>query len=312
MFTFSKSKISIGIPTFNRPAWLIKTVKQFIELSDSRITDIVILDQTKWDYIDEDYKIELLNLAKNEIVKYINEPFPSLPLARNKIIKQSEGDIIIWVDDDVIIPNKFIDYHLECYSKPGIVASAGQIYQRLESINEELFNISNFAKNSFKAHSSQHMGFFDGPLVGCNHSTLKAAVIKINGVDENYGGSGYYSDADLGDRLKLEFGDKSIIYSEKASVLHVRSKNGGCKIDGNKRSEKDNIFPFVFYYYRFRFGTKKTFTGLYEILRVGPLRKSKLKTLSFFNSLYVCLNLLVVLNRKKCDLSNIKSILKNN
>lgn len=305
--------ITIGVPSYNRPNWLCKTLEQFLNLNDNRIIEIIVVDQTKWENIENEYQLRLTDLCSSSKIKYLFEDLPSLPHARNRIIKESNGEIIIWVDDDVLINKNFIDYHINAYANSNVVACAGQVYQRLEKIDENDINFTNFLNFSYPAHFEiDDMRPFHGPLVGCNHSTLKKSLIKVNGVDENFGGSGYYSDADLGDRLRIEFGMDSIIFSKKASIIHIRSKTGGCKIDGNKRSEKDNLWPFVFYYYRYRFGGRHTLTGLFEILRVGPLRKSKLKSFAFVSSLLTCINLFFILNREKCGVKNVISILKIN
>ena len=305
--------ITLGIPTYNRPKSLISTVKQFLNHVDrSTLCEIIIIDQTKWESIDRIYQIELEGFQNNPIIKYFNEPFPSLPLARNKIISISKGDIIVWIDDDVLVNKNFLKEYLNIFENSDCVACAGQIFQRNISANENIIN-----KHNFESHTWKHLHGIDSkpfhePLIGCNHATLKSSLLEIDGVDENFKGSGYFSDADLGDRLRIKFGKDSIVFSENASLIHLRAKAGGCKINNAKRSERDSLYPFVFYFFRYRFNKFDFLKGIYEILRVGPLRKQNVITLKSFYSFYVLVSLLFEIYTTKHSISDVKSILNKN
>lgn len=305
--------ITLGIPTYNRPKSLISTVKQFLnDVDQSTLCEIIIIDQTKWEDIEQVFQKELEVFQNNPLIKYYNEPTPSLPLARNKIISRSKGDIIVWIDDDVIVNRNFIIDYLNVFQNNDCVACAGQIFQRNDSADENLINKHNYTNYCHTAYQGVDLKPFDSPLIGCNHATLKSSLLQVSGVDENYRGSGYFSDADLGNRLRLKFGKDSILLSEKASLIHLKAKVGGCKINNIKRSEKDSLYPFVFYFFRYRINKFDFLKGMYEILRVGPLRKQNVIKLKSFYSFFILVSLIFEISKTKHSINDVKSLLNKN
>ena len=52
--------ITLGIPTYKRPKSLISTVKQFLnDVDQSTLCEIIIIDQTKWEDIEQVFQKEL-------------------------------------------------------------------------------------------------------------------------------------------------------------------------------------------------------------------------------------------------------------
>lgn len=103
-------KLSIITPTYNRPAWLEKTIKcilaQNIEGLDIEyiIVDNNCTDNTK--LLIEKYIKS--NPHKNLKIKYLFEKRQGINFARNSGIEASKGDYILFLDDDITVEQNFL------------------------------------------------------------------------------------------------------------------------------------------------------------------------------------------------------------
>lgn len=303
-------KITVGIPTYNRPIWLLSTINEVLRVKGASVLEVIIVDQTIQSSIESNISQKIYEVCLNPLVKYFHINTPSLPLARNKIIKEAKGDIIVWLDDDVLLPDYFFEEHLRVYSDPNIIGCAGECHHRLLDVNPEDINFENYKNLTVASFDGIFTRSHQSTMVGANHSVLTEYCLQIQGCDESFIGSGYYSDADFTDRLRLKFPTKKIAYNPNAFVLHLKVPTGGCKVDGNKRSEYANIAPYILYCLRNNHGLKLIYQ-LILLLRAGPLRKYNV--LQFWKipySLFIYIYAIIILypNRNKIISSLHKNI----
>ena len=132
--------ITIGIPTLNRSCILKKTVLNVINNSIVNVIELIIVDQTDDTIIIEDNKLFFNTLDFK--IKYITLNEPSVCRARNIIIKESNSDIIFFIDDDVILSNNYFNEHLYIYNTSNVVSTIGKIYNRKQNFNMGNLNIN--------------------------------------------------------------------------------------------------------------------------------------------------------------------------
>ena len=88
--------ISVCIPTFNRKEFLFRAVKSVLNQTYKNF-EIVVVD----DGSDFDVQLELQNKFKDNRIKvFRNEKNKGRPFSRNRCIKESCGEYILWLDDD--------------------------------------------------------------------------------------------------------------------------------------------------------------------------------------------------------------------
>src|SRR5437879_3752092 len=98
-------RIALAIPTFQREQVLIDVLENV--LAQSVLPDeILVADQTPQH--DSATLTFLQHLVSSNQIKLLLLPEPSLTAARNEIIKASTCDFIIFIDDDVVLPDDFI------------------------------------------------------------------------------------------------------------------------------------------------------------------------------------------------------------
>ena len=296
--------ITIGIATFNRCNFLKKTVNNIIEQNNESLVEIIIVDQTPDILITNELKTYFAMLNNN--IRYYLQDRPSVCLARNTIIQNAIGDIIIFFDDDVILYKDCIKSHQSVYVNNSIKSCIGPIYHRLQSYDYNLLNILHPEVGTAEVNEDLKQINYDynGVSISCNQSFERETLIKIGGFDENFIG-GYYEDADLGIRLKKQ-GFK-IAFHPNAMIVHIKAPQGGLRFEASQPfTEIERLSSFVLFYLRYpsEYGFRKS---MWTILRVGPFRKANV--INPFNHLKSWINLIITfyLSYKKRYL--VKSIL---
>lgn len=217
----SKIKISVIIPTYNRNQVLVNTINSVLE-QQFKSFELLIVDQSKKHNKKTQNFLENLN---NKKVRYYKISPPSLPAARNFGLKKSLGDIVVYIDDDVILDPGFIKAHYDSYIKRKAVGVAGRIKEKNKPVSDTLLFLR---KTSFGAGNFNYPKFaFAETAQGCNMSYKKSLLKKVGGFDTNFIGNAMREETDVS--FKIRKMGKKILYNPKASLYHLFYKSGGCR-----------------------------------------------------------------------------------
>ncbi len=144
---YNSDNISIILPTINRSKTLNNTLKS-ISNQNYYVNDIIIVDQSS---DDKTYKLYLnfkqIFNKKNINISYYHITDKSASKARNYGISKSVGDIIFFIDDDVILDKTYIKEIMELYKRNSYaVGIQGIIYDfkngyGILNQKEKLYNI---------------------------------------------------------------------------------------------------------------------------------------------------------------------------
>lgn len=210
-----KDKITLITCTYNRIEKLKKLIKSLKTQSLLPDEFIVSDDGSQEDiesYLKEEFKNE--NRFKVKLIKQEDLGF-RLSRARNNGVKEADGNLLIIIDSDIIMPNKFIEIFYKNRKKNVINLSRAirlneemsnlltdndienNRYSHLYSKKKYFYNIERYYKNIFysiflpkkQAEKFRAMAF----------SLYKDDYIKINGFDEGFMGWGL-EDVDFGQR----------------------------------------------------------------------------------------------------------------
>ena len=252
--------ISVVIPTLNRYDYLNRVLRDF-EKQTYKNFEIIVVDQsdgfTKEFYNDFSLKI---------IVIYQDEK--ALWLARNTAIKEANGSLIAFSEDDVRIKPDWLSEHLKCLDYFNADISAGIFFPENESISKD---------KDFFTISEQ---FATG------NAMLSKDIFKTVGLFDRQFEKGRMGDGAFGLRCFLE-GYKSVS-NPKAYCLDVKAPIGGLREFGAWDAFRtQNWFvprpiPSVLYFFRFYFGNKLSKLALIKTIpaSVLPYRLKRNKILS--------------------------------
>lgn len=236
--------VSVIIPTLNRRKTLIETLEGFRSQSYQDF-EIIIVDQSS-------------NPITSREVPFLDEKLKIFPVsfkgshkARNYGVKKAKGEILIFVDDDVLIKERnFLKNHVKHYQNSQIGAVVGRVIQPWEEEDKPTLKVGNISKNLLivKGGFNSREAQYTRGLIGCNFSTRKKIFLKLEGFDENFKGTAYFEETDFGLRL-IQEGWK-ILFEPKAKLKHLAYQRGGVR---EAASEQTTQFYWFFYNYIYLF-----------------------------------------------------------
>lgn len=195
-------KASAIVVTYNRASILTKCVEKLLRQTADDYEVIVIDDGST------DFTQKAMRKIKNKRFRYFrNKEKRGQPYARNKGINKSKGDIIIFVDSDVLVGENFILDHIELHKKRDKLIVQGMV--------RHIRKIEDYGKANWKID-----GLCLSGLITQNVSVKKKHLIEAGGFDESFGDTMGYMDAEIGRRLKQNHGLKTVYAYRKCLAWH--------------------------------------------------------------------------------------------
>ena len=133
--------ISIIIPTYNRAKSLdatLQSIHTVLSVSRFKNVEVLIIDNGS---TDDTKEISMKWVTKINTCKYIYETVPGLLSGRHRGAAEAKGEILCFVDDDVVLSPTWIDAIAETmYAKPDIQLMTGPILPKFETAAPEWIN----------------------------------------------------------------------------------------------------------------------------------------------------------------------------
>jgi glycosyltransferase involved in cell wall biosynthesis len=280
-------KISVIIPTRNRAHVIVKTLDSLagqvfpLENYEVIVIDNASTDETK--KVVDDYMNKISNL------KYFYEAKPGLHNGRHRGATEAFGDILAYLDDDVIVSGNWLEGVYEGFQDSSVGIVTGNILPHFEETSPKWLDLQ-WEECSYGRVLGwlSLMDFGDTMkyirtdyVCGCNIAVRKDLLMKCNGFHPDsmpnelirYRGDG--ETAVVGKIRNLNY---KTLFNPKASVFHI--------IDKNRMTPK--------YFYRRAFAQGITYS--YIQIRAG---KNRLLLLFSFCLRMVRIYLSLFLNFKK-------------
>lgn len=146
--------ISVIIPVYNHAHTLSKCIStvlnQQIDLPDNPIEIIIVNDGSADDFELVMAKILQNDLAKDKIIKVINQENKGAPTARNNGFKEAKGEFVIFVDADTICaPYMFKKMHEVLQAHPEASYAYCQFYFGFKKMSSHTFDIELLKKMNY-------------------------------------------------------------------------------------------------------------------------------------------------------------------
>jgi glycosyltransferase involved in cell wall biosynthesis len=256
--------LSVIIPTYRREEPLKDTLDDVLQ-QDYPALEVLVIDQTQTHTSEVQSYLE--NLAIANKIQWFRLDWASLPGARNFGVRRSQGEIILFIDDDVRLPDGYFKAHVRQFlERPDVGIVAGRVFDRMKLADAQKFNTSD-APYEIQDLPPEAMdpgiAWYHIDLIhttkaqqvisprGCNMSFRRDIFTKYNvWFDERFRGSAVREESDFS--LRLRATGYSIWYDPEAYLIHLGEETGGCH-DINTRSLQ---YQITFYHNHFLMALK--------------------------------------------------------
>jgi GT2 family glycosyltransferase len=226
-FEEASAIISVIVPTYHRDQPLIDTVSDLLLLIFPDY-EVVVVDQAPCH--SPAAQERLAQWHEQGAIRWIQTAQPGLTAARNRGIEASRGHLIVFVDDDVRIPDQnFLRAHGALFAAhPEVMASGGRVLEPSQPPRTVTSLIGWLGP--FGMREPGFGSTFSGPassLRGCNMAFRKTALTAIGGFDERYTRSAFREDTDVSWRLRRA--GYAVWFNHEAWLYHLSAATGGTR-----------------------------------------------------------------------------------
>jgi len=226
--------ISVIIPTYNRENFLIDLLKDLAKQNYPNF-EVIIIDQSEEVSLKLGEVISSLGIK----IKYLKIQHKGASRARNIGLRDSKGDLIIFLDDDTVIPeNSFLTEHAKCYNDSKIGGVSGKVIEKnKKSTFGKIGKVFPVICLPGGKADGEKFTFVD-TVKGMNMSFRRDLLERIGGFDERFGAPSIYEETDVS--LKIRRMGYKILFNPNATVIHLSASRGGQR---QAKSEAD--FRFI-------------------------------------------------------------------
>lgn len=207
--------LSVIICTYNRVKYLYNVLHSLAENTLARSEyEIVLINNNSTD----NTEAECIRFQKDYpdiVFRYFDEPNQGLSYARNRGIRESKGDILVYVDDDATVNKEYLQTYADCFSvHPEIDAAGGPIIPKYET--QEPQWMSRYIKmllTAYKYNGDKAKEFAPNDFPGGGNAAYRASVFDRIGL----------FNVELGRKGNNLFGaeEKDIFDKMRANGMHI-------------------------------------------------------------------------------------------
>lgn len=134
----SEPRITIAICTYNRAGYLKDTLEDLtVQDLDLSLFEILVVNNNSGDGTDT--VCEIFSKTNPQMqFRWVNEPRQGLSFARNKAAKEAGAEVILYIDDDVCLPNDFVRNAIIYLDKrESTLCAGGRIFVSFDDMDKQ-------------------------------------------------------------------------------------------------------------------------------------------------------------------------------
>ena len=236
--------VSVVICTLNREESLLHVLR-LLKDQTVRPLEILVVDQSTRSLPSVTAYLQ----GECQDIRYLTLSPPSTTAARNLAIRETQGEIVLFLDDDVLFQPELIRHHLENYEDPSIGAVNGRIMYDGAEENDEPWAARLTRSGAYLRNFTTNQRCEVPTLYGCNMSLRKKVLQEVGDFDLNYWGNFLWEETDYA--LQIRRKGYRILYEPRASVFHVMGKQGGSRDPAPKPYLESTVFNDWYFFFKY-------------------------------------------------------------
>jgi glycosyltransferase involved in cell wall biosynthesis len=174
-------------------------------------------------YVDNNSKDKSLELAKKYPIIYLTETKQGLSEARNCGIKNAKGDILVFLDVDLVLDKNYLKHHQETFNDKGVGAGGGMVLPLIKTWVSDYLGVSLFG-----GYPRFNKSRFVRTYPGCNLTIRKNVIDEVGffkeGIPTPSGVNRFAEDNEMCERIrkagyKILYNPLPIVYHENTHSL---------------------------------------------------------------------------------------------
>lgn len=215
----SPERLSVIVPTYNRHAALLDALAS-LSRCDPAPLEVIVVDQS-----DVPMTSVPTTGAGGCPVRLVRLQPANAQSARNLGARLSRGELLLFLDDDVLVDPGLVGAHAAAYQDPTVGAVAGHYTEPGERDVEVLPPDVTGTATGWLYFPHAFTGRCDtDSLPTCNGSIRRSLLFRAGGFDENFIRT-HFDDADLSARIRA-LGAR-ILHEPSARLIHLKVPSGG-------------------------------------------------------------------------------------
>jgi len=199
----NRSSVAIIIPTYNEEKNIAACLNSIFKMGYAKDGfEVIVVDNGSSD--------KTVDEAKRFSIKLFVEKNRGPFYARNIGIKNTDADIVVFLDADCIVTENWLKNLVQGFTSPDVGGVGGAIYPVERTIISRYMGFSLFMRYPASIVKKKIKGAYPS----CNLAVKKKALNKVGGFDEKRG----LDDKDLG--IRMQGHGYNFIYEPEAIVYH--------------------------------------------------------------------------------------------
>ncbi|MBI4355777.1 MAG: glycosyltransferase family 2 protein [Candidatus Omnitrophica bacterium] len=231
----SAATASVVIATYRRPQ-LVGPLLDALSLQVGARFQVVVVEQGEAMFQPAAYQS-----GRPFLLDYVCLPTPGLPHARNVGWQRSQGEWILFIDDDAIPAAEWVVAHLRHAADPAIGGVGGRIIEPTAAGRASAAQRRRYRTGAIRMWDAYPFLDFDAEtpgeiqhVMGCNMSFRRACLEAAGGFDERFSGTAEFEELDL--CLRARRLGYRLVFEPAALVRHERATTGGCRLPTTRQA----------------------------------------------------------------------------
>lgn len=226
-------EITVIVPTHQRPATISKILEALSRqtFSATEFEVIVVLDGPC-----KETETLLREACVPYKLRWIVQPARGAPAARNLGVREASGPLLVFLDDDILPVQEFLDCHRRWHQQQRLVVFGG--FKLSPESSSPIATAIDWSQRHFDRCSQAGYLPTPGDLPDGNFSASKEDILLAGGWDESITGFGGNDDRDLGLRL-IGLG-LPLHFDPKALGYHYQTKSWGGLLRDQRHAGRAN------------------------------------------------------------------------
>jgi GT2 family glycosyltransferase len=245
--------LSIVIPTYRREQVLLDTIQYLLPLRQKleQSSELLVVDQTEKHH--PTTQVALNNWNQAGAIRWLKLSKPHLTKAMNTGLKEAVGNIVLFLDDDIVPESGLLAGHISAHSLyRDAVAVVGQVLQpgqQPEPLNP-VGTASPFRRDMDFPFNATQGAWIENAIAG-NLSLKKSKALEVGGFDMNF-------PPPVASRFETEFAKRvvrlggKIRFEPSASIRHLAAGTGGTRSRGSHLTSASPRYGVGDCYFAFR------------------------------------------------------------